>query len=225
MEFFQEFGRAILIAVVSALVTAVFYGRKITADLRKEFQGRVNAEKWKAYTEFIDWIGRVTFLVKEGDVSLNQVIGDMMHHIDLVLLLGSSDVVNAVRAYWDGFVESTSKDPTDRLHQDRVWPMLNAMRKDLGYDSVNFAAWQDFFDVKGGDGIAQRTDGGGLCDHDLHTRTSRSLASDVFVPILQALTVGDAVVVGGAISGFALIRRQRRLDRLTKPTRNDHQFG
>ena len=134
----QQFLGSILIAfltsVGTAWITSLFYGRKVMADLRKEFEGRVNAEKWRVYTGFIDWLGRFPFL---EDVSTGQQSADLMHHIDLTMLLGSDEVVNAVLEYW-----KAGEDPTStHFHPGTIWPLLNAMRKDLGYNEVDFSGW------------------------------------------------------------------------------------
>lgn len=85
-----------LIATSSALVTSALYGRKVKADLRKEFESRVNAEKWKVYTGLIDWIGRTPFLPDDAQVS--KAMGDLWRHIDLIMLLGSGEVINTALA-------------------------------------------------------------------------------------------------------------------------------
>jgi hypothetical protein len=126
---------SILVAIITAFLSSLFYVRNIKADLQREYQSRINERKWKTYTEFGAFVSKVFEEVNKGKVDtkrygieINRLAGDLW-------IVGSDRVIGAFidwKQYTSQVVAGNAKDE-GYLTLHKLAQIIIEMRKDLGY--------------------------------------------------------------------------------------------
>ena len=115
--------QTIFITIVTAIITSTFtylgYFRKARADLEKEYQMRVNEQRWLVYKDFVGIVS--TLDSKSEPASLVDVTREL-------LLVASDDVVKS----YNNFMMQSTPDNIENLAMN----VVREMRKDLGYNTT-----------------------------------------------------------------------------------------
>lgn len=137
----EEFALAVLVSVITAIVTSLLYWRRVEADLKKEYESRFNQKKWDVYTSYVQWYGSAYANAGSDDAETDEEFANI---ISLLLLVGSDDVITAHNRYINDFRIWKKKNDINRvgskkdeLNQIQLKQMdvLSAMRADLGFST------------------------------------------------------------------------------------------
>jgi hypothetical protein len=137
-----DIATTILTSVVTSLVTALLayvgYGRKMKADLQREYASRFNERKWEAYTGFADMLRQLFESTAKGksDRVIPKITGRLYEFASELWIAGSDEVFDAFNRWLRECRAPGEREPGSTESLVSLAHVIVEMRKDLGYAST-----------------------------------------------------------------------------------------